>query len=431
MAAVDDRYILAQCAAMIAALNATAGTSAKIEKLREYDTIKPLIRRIFSTDRTHMTPAGINTYCKKARPAVESKYTLYELFDALTGRTITGDAAKAAVCTLADRHSGHRDLVIDIMCKNIRIRMGEKTIQTAFPGMFQTLGVMLASDYDEARAKTQLASGRAFLSQKMDGVRVMAEVVGGRVTFYSRTGQEFSTLGVLREELARVEGSWMIDGEVVALDEKGVPNFKETVSQIRKKDVDMKNPQYRIFGIIPSAEWRAGESKEPFIVQLERMRRLPRMQHVEVLEQHPYSPEALERLSAEAKRNGWEGLMLRFDTPWESKRSKNLMKIKFMYSEEYRVLDATVEPMPFPNSTGGEDIIPAVKNLLIDHKGGRVAVGSGLTTEQRKAWAVDKNLIVGKIITVKFQEEFQDRDTGRMSLRCPILMAVYEGERDL
>ena len=74
--------------------------------------------------------------------------------------------------------------------------------------------------------------------------------------------------------------------------------------------------------------------------------------------------------------------------------------------------------------------IKCVGNLVIEHKGNRVGVGTGLSLEQRKRWYQHPEEIVGKIVTIKFFEETQNQD-GSWSLRFPVLKAIYEGERDI
>jgi DNA ligase-1 len=74
--------------------------------------------------------------------------------------------------------------------------------------------------------------------------------------------------------------------------------------------------------------------------------------------------------------------------------------------------------------------IKCVGSLVIEHKGCKVNVGTGLSLAQRKRWYTNPEEIVGKVITVKFFEETQDQN-GNWSLRFPALKAIYEGDRDL
>lgn len=62
---------------------------------------------------------------------------------------------------------------------------------------------------------------------KWDGYRAIAEVKGNIVKLYSRNGNTFNnSYPVIVEALAKMKIDAVLDGEVVALDEKGMPSFQ-------------------------------------------------------------------------------------------------------------------------------------------------------------------------------------------------------------
>ena len=65
--------------------------------------------------------------------------------------------------------------------------------------------------------------------------------------------------------------------------------------------------------------------------------------------------------------------------------------------------------------------------VYIEHKGHKVAVGSGFSQEQRLKYTQEP--IVGKTITVQYFEETKN-DKGGISLRFPTVKHIYENERD-
>jgi DNA ligase 1 len=435
----DDKYVLLQFAKMIDELNKTQGTLAKIDLMKGYSHLTPLIRRVFGSGRTFITLAGIRKYCKEKAGSgtAQRGMPLYELFDALTERKLTGDAAKETICTMAERYPDHKDLIYGIMCKDVPIRMGEKTIMKAFPGMFQQFAVMLASD--NIRLQTTLDENKhkipmAYISNKKDGVRALVIFKDGKAKAYSRIGAEFTSLGKLQRafESVEIKDNWVFDGEIEARDADGKQlGFKETVSQVKSKGVEMVNPLYSIFGMIPYQTWsEAKVADDDFSVELTRMRLLPPISHVEILNQIEYSPEGLVEEEKKARNAKLEGLMVRINAPWRPGRVKYLIKIKFMSTEEFTICKVNIEPMHFANSRGGTDMIPAVKNVMIEYKGDPVWVGSGFTAEERKYYATHSTDLIGKTITVQYQEPFQDSVTGKWSLRCPTLVTVLENGRD-
>ena len=69
-------------------------------------------------------------------------------------------------------------------------------------------------------------------------------------------------------------------------------------------------------------------------------------------------------------------------------------------------------------------------NVLIEHKGNTVSVGSGFTLDQRNHYYNNPKDIVGKEITVQYFEESQDK-TGKFSLRFPVCKTVYSNGRQV
>ena len=127
-----------------------------------------------------------------------------------------------------------------------------------------------------------------------------------------------------------------------------------------------------------------------------------------------------------ADQNGWEGIMLRKDTGYKGKRSNDLLKVKKMHDDEYVVQD--VESGPFriiDPGTGLETTIETMTNVIIEHKGNPVSVGSGFTIGQRQKYYTSPDKIIGKEITVQYFEESQDK-TGKHSLRFPVCKFVFE-----
>ena len=83
-----------------------------------------------------------------------------------------------------------------------------------------------------------------------------------------------------------------------------------------------------------------------------------------------------------ASDNNWEGFMLRKDTEYEGKRSKNLLKVKSFYDAEYEVLGFDVDQHEVVRD-GKSVSMTMLSQVWIEHKGYLVKVGSGFTQEQR------------------------------------------------
>ncbi|GHU33777.1 hypothetical protein FACS1894166_10020 [Bacilli bacterium] len=118
--------------------------------------------------------------------------------------------------------------------------------------------------------------------------------------------------------------------------------------------------------------------------------------------------------------------MLRaMDSYYEGKRNFDLIKVKDFADAEYKVVDVeTGTKKMLVNGIMKET--PCVTALIIEHKGSKVGVGSGLSDDQRVEWFKKPDKIIGSEITVNYFEETIDSKTGLPSLRFPTLKTVYD-----
>jgi DNA ligase-1 len=125
---------------------------------------------------------------------------------------------------------------------------------------------------------------------------------------------------------------------------------------------------------------------------------------------------------------GWEGVMLRADEPYKGKRSKDLLKVKKFFDDEYEVKDVDFGPFRYvkDNAECEEVMLSAV---IIDHKGYEVRVGSGWTIDQRQYYYINPDELIGATIGVNYFEETKNQNGG-ISLRFPTLKYVYGDSRD-
>jgi len=106
---------------------------------------------------------------------------------------------------------------------------------------------------------------------KWDGIRALAYVEGGRVRLMSRSGEEITPRYPEIHAMGRALGSSevILDGEIVALDEKGRPSFEEiqqrmgltSESEVRRK-MKLVPVTYMVFDLL----WKDGHSllAEPY-----------------------------------------------------------------------------------------------------------------------------------------------------------------------
>jgi bifunctional non-homologous end joining protein LigD len=109
----------------------------------------------------------------------------------------------------------------------------------AFSPMLATLGSVADVTTDDA---DETVSDEWAFEMKWDGIRAIATIRDGAVTFETRNGIDVtSTYPDLGELVQRVDGDAILDGEIVALSKAGRPDFgrlQKRMKLTRRSDVD-------------------------------------------------------------------------------------------------------------------------------------------------------------------------------------------------
>lgn len=426
-------------------LNTSNSTKEKISILKKYEDCKDLLSYTYDTIRYQygVTSENINSlWFQLARDLTETpQYNeLKYLLNALSNKTLTGhNAIKACIRFIID-HWDYKELILNIIDRNIKTRIGTAVINKVFPGCISEFSVALAnslSDYDPNRTKIDFTKDEYIVERKLDGVRTIAIIdKDGNITFKSRNGKVYNTLGVIEDQLKSLKlHNVVLDGECCLLNSDGTDDFQGMMKEIRRKDHTIQNAAYRCFDIIPLDKFYAkvDDTRYSFrynCLQSVLGRNLPNVGYVDAWVVKSWND--VDRLQEMAIKNNWEGLMLRKNCAYKGDRSNDLLKIKQFSEHEYVVNDIEIGPFRVINydSTGKayETTENIVTTIFITHEGNRVGVGSGMSIDMRRLWTKDPTLIVGKTITVKYFEETIDKN-GNKSLRFPTLKTIHGIER--
>jgi len=270
------------------------------------------------------------------------------------------------------------------------------------------------------------------VSRKLDGCRCICIIDGdGEPKFFSRSGKEFLTLDNLKPELRALNLSNMVfDGEICMLDENGDEDFQNIIKEIKRKDHTIENPYYWMFDFLTLKEFQDKTSLTTFNERINNLYNIVEDGHqfIGVLEQLDCDDEVFSRMMDMSKEGGWEGLMLRKNTAYKGKRSDEVLKVKQMHDEEYIVVGVEND-IQRVIVDGAEVSELMLKNIIIEHKGNPVQVGSGFNHDQRRHYFQNPNEIVGKQVTIQYFEETTNMN-GTNSLRFPVIKAIYETTRD-
>ena len=419
--------------------NSSNSNTDKINVIREYTTDQEVLQALRYTyspfKQYYVTSKNLKKRSDLVSPISNQYGSIFTLLDTLNERVITGHDAISAVNRFILENRQHEDLIYNIIDRNLKTRSTASMINKVVPGLVPTFDVALAATYDEkTKKKVDIDVDDWYLSRKLDGVRCLAFFDNfGTVTFKSRSGKPFETLGKVAQELEKLNlYNTVMDGEICIVDENGDEDFQSIIKEIKRKDHTIENPLFQIFDMISLEDFENKTSKEKLSIRLDNlemvMERLDNLVYSRVLEQILVTGwNQFESKMDLAVKSGWEGLMLRKDEKYKGKRSNDILKVKKFYDEEYVVVD-------LENSInrviveGVEVEEMMLKNVIIEHKGNRVQVGSGFSIEERRNFFENPHKILNKTICVQYFEETTNQN-GTHSLRFPVVKAIYENGR--
>lgn len=291
---------------------------------------------------------------------------------------------------------------------------------------------MLAGDYNKIGHRINYKKG-VYLSDKLDGVRLMAKMgKDGLVKLESRTGQPYDLPHIVKELQGIMQPGDILDGEAYLHGEVlqditsavkrtdtqgkidsarkkmekacGGPKFEEAQSEfyeaVRIHELRPKL-QFVVFAVIESETVSQDMPFSEVVIETYGYRNYRAMNNEFIKFIHyelAYSEEEMKLAHKDAVRRGFEGIMIRnADGVNESgKRSADLQKYKEFLDSEFVILDV------LPAKDDGSTFL--VQNDLNDMTFS-VTLGS---MSERAEYLANKELYIGKLITVQYQARYKD-----------------------
>tara|TARA_B100001245_G_scaffold81654_1_gene58601 strand:+ start:7013 stop:8356 length:1344 start_codon:yes stop_codon:yes gene_type:complete len=424
--------------------NSRLAKEAILEENKDNETLKRVLRAALDP-YTQYHQRKIPEYDRNSitRATMDLDWALDQLF-ILTSREKTGNEAINYLSNLLGRIEEDDAMVIKrVVTKDLKCGVQIATVNKIFGKKFiETYPCMLASAFNQKSFEN--IKYPALIQTKMDGMRanVIIDKEGG-VDVRSRNGKQISLDGhfdafVMQifyksstlEDLSHFHGA-VLDGELIVLDENeekildrktgnGILNkaVKGTISKEETKRVRLW-----CWDMIPLEDFKKGFCAIPYYDRLdvlkERMDAVYNAQDKHLVMILPAAPvdnyEQCEAVFQEALADGEEGVIVKNgDSPWENKRSKYQVKMKAELEADLLVEGVT-------NGTGKNDGL--IGALECTSKDGtlKVRVGSGLTDEDRKR---DPDEFIGKIVSVKYNEKIQDKNSSVSRLFLPIFQEL-------
>lgn len=316
-----------------------------------------------------------------------------------------------------------KEFYSQMITKKFRLGADAKLVNKCIPGLIPTFDVMLGTSIEKVKLK---GDERIFISQKLNGTR--CAFVGDKCM--TRQGKEYIGLQHIIEDLQELVGTNMfVDGELVYKNKEGLTDseaFQKGTGIAMSKDEDKSDLKLIVFDMFPLDEFWNGQSKETYSERLFNyllpLRNKVTSNHFENVSVVPmfyngYDHAEIWNWLDYAENNDMEGVIINLDTPYECKRSKNLIKVKKFYTYDLEVVDVEEGDGRNKGTLGA---------LVVKYKNNTVNVGSGFTDEERKDFWENREDIVGRVIEVKYKEITTDKKTGLESLQFPVFCSLRE-----
>lgn len=353
----------------------------------------------------------------------------------------------------------------DILTKNLKIGVTATTLNKVWDNLIQEYEVQQGKKLCERIDKIE--NEDIILTQKLDGLRCTVRVENGKAQLFSRQGQLYEGLVELEKEFSFLpDGCY--DGELEKdipeyRTENGLPKFlnlpdyvvpehsvirqlyapmpskelfKETASIVNSDAQEKVGIDIFLYDMFPLENFDKMETfKEEATIRKQKLAMLlstteqftPHLKNVPILYEGKFDSILVDTLLEQVLLCKQEGLMINLlHSPYEFKRSNNLIKVKKMYP-------ADLEVIGYEEGSGKN--VGKLGALIVDYKGYPVKVGSGFTErkqnkdgswvdgEREILWA-QRNSLVGKIVTVQYFEETTNKKDDSLSLRFPVFKGI-------
>ena len=415
-------------------MNDSSSGNYKIETIKKHSNSK-FLQMIFNYTYNPYKKYNVTSKnCKKNSDLLGHANTygsIFTILNDLANRVSTGHTSIANVNRFILENKQHETLIYNIIDRDLKMGASTSSINKVIPECIPTFKVALANPYNVKRVDFQ--SGDWYGSRKLDGVRCICRKENNTVTFFSRSGKEFLTLGKLEFEIKDIPGDFILDGEICMVDKDGNEDFQGIMKQIRKKDHQIEKPKFFVFDYLTLEQFDNQTGITPLTFRLELGKNsLPENINSDMLEFLPQeqltTEEQFTEMAKAAEEAGFEGIMVRKNVGYEGKRSHNLLKVKKFHDSEYTVLGTTNAFIRWTEN-GKQVERECLSNITIEHKGCKVNVGSGFSKEQREMYFESPQDIIGKTVTIQYFEETKNQNGG-FSLRFPVLKHVYANGRN-
>lgn len=312
----------------------------------------------------------------------------------------------------------YREFYKQMITKTFKLGADAKLVNKCIPGLIPTFDVMLGTPIDKVKLK---GDEWISISRKLNGTR--CAFIGNKCM--TRQGKEYRGLDHIINDIKKIGyEDHFIDGELLYKNNEGLSDseaFQKGTGIAMSKDENKQDLKLVVFDLFPLEEFWNGKSRNTY----ENRRKALNVFDLQLQDICCKNIEVVNQLYAGtdhsqiwkwldyAEENDWEGIMLNLDTPYECKRTKNLIKVKRFKEIDLRCIDINI-------ATSGK-YKGLIGSISCKYGNSIVDVGSGFDDKNRKYYTENPNKILNHIISIKYKEETINKN-GNKSLQFPIFI---------
>lgn len=397
----------------------TRGTKAKKELLElglnsEYkEDLEKVLNHLFNP----MISTGISkTSWNKAEIGLNAKFnSISELIEYIQKNNTGKNVVVSSIKSFSKKFEPfEQKFFYYLATKDINIGISTTTVSKYIhiPKFEIMLGERLNEDVDFDR--------NYILTKKLDGVNLTCFKRGESITFFTRQGKQVDGLTDLIDQYKELQdgvyfGEALYSNEDEAKDRKEL--YRLSTGELNSKRENKKISHW-IFDYQTLEEWDSEKFITPYSNTISTLENIFSKNKLKNIKMVPFiyqgtGKEIAFELLKKAKKDGWEGLVLRYSSSvYQKKRSSDFVKLKPFGEVDLRITG--FKEFKHPNQLGSficEDDEHTIK----------CSVGSGFSKEQRYDFWKRKNEFLGKIVEVQTMEITENK-SGQKSLRFPVFI---------
>jgi DNA ligase-1 len=372
-----------------------------------------LLKRVFVAAGDPYTNFFVNKF-KMPKPAGSGEDDsvledfLDEIYDNLSTRAVTGNAAKDLVVRLfGDMTGPQQKWCLRILLRNLRVGASESLVEKTWPGAIAKFSVQLAESLESHHeAGNGIVIGEPIdypvrVEPKLDGLRCIAIKKDGVVTMFTRSGSPIETLPTIKSALESAPwDNFVLDGEAMGRDW----NESASVVMSHKTAKDDSGMVYNVFDAMAFDDWKDQENDSDLPSRVELVKELvEQVGSDHVVHVGGITAKDQDQLLAfygKAIEGGYEGIMVKkLASPYIFKRSDSVMKLKPVATYEGVIVGH------YEGNRGSKREGLWGGFLVVMPNGVVTKVGGGYNDKIRAEISIDPDGWIGKIIEVEGQPD--------------------------